>query len=558
MTKLPTLLVLFTLFFYIGHAQNAPVSITFNETLGGSNDDEAFSFCEFDTSEVLVAGYSNSNNGIIPGNFGNYDYIGMSLTHTTTPALKWIYNFGGTKFEKGRQIAPTYNHKAFVMFGTTHSANDEIDRTQLGPNKNLDNWWLIEFDSTGTLLKQKLIVGDSNAANGGRVVLPTSDNGFLLLGWSQSHAGLYTGGYGGTDGWLFKLDSNLNIQWEHNYGGSGVDAPIRMVRIGNYYYFSGITNSNNHDFTGENHKDSTGRNSDDFGVWKVDTMGNVIWAKSIGGSGMEETYDVQKDWDGNVLVGGSAESNDGDVSVSYGNGDGYFFKLGADSGNLMWAKTFGGTKSDAIKRILPMPDHGYVLLCTSSSKNHDALNAGHHAGPDIWVIRTDSNRNKIWSKMYGGSGTDEGIDLLFYPHQGYLILGRTGSSDGDLSGINRPNNSKDFNYWLFFLTDPTLQNDTSMSLKAPAPFIKLSEQSVQIFPSITSGIVNIQSKAAIESEYSMKITDVVGKVIWNKTVSSSNAAINQKIDLSNHSKGIYFVQIEFSDGNKTEQKIVLQ
>src|SRR5580698_4937960 len=100
MTKLPTLLVLFTLFFYIGHAQNAPVSITFNETLGGSGDDEAFSFCEFDTSEVLVAGYSNSNNGTIPGNFGNYDYIGMSLTHTTTPSLKWVYNFGGAKFEK--------------------------------------------------------------------------------------------------------------------------------------------------------------------------------------------------------------------------------------------------------------------------------------------------------------------------------------------------------------------------------------------------------------------------------------------------------------------------
>src|SRR5580698_3378490 len=139
MKKQTVLLIIFCLFFYKGVAQkSAPVSITFNESLGGSADDEAFSFCEFDTTEVLIAGYSNSDNGIMPDNFGNYDYIGMKLTHSIVPQVKWVYNFGGSKFEKGRQISPTFNHKAYVMFGTTHSADSEIDKSQLPPTKNLD------------------------------------------------------------------------------------------------------------------------------------------------------------------------------------------------------------------------------------------------------------------------------------------------------------------------------------------------------------------------------------------------------------------------------------
>jgi hypothetical protein len=559
MKKLFTLTAVICLFVYTGRAQSskpAPVSITFNETLGGSGDDEVFSFCEFDTSEVLVAGYSNSNNGIIPGNFGNYDYLAMKFTHSSTPQLQWIRNFGGSKFEKGRQIAPTYDHKAYVEFGTTHSANDEIDKSQLGTSKNMDNWWLIKFDSTGTILKQKVILGDSNAANGGRVVLPTSDNGFLLLGWSQSHSGIYAGSYGALDGWLIKLDSNMNIEWTHNYGGSGTDGPIRITRAGDFYYFTGLTTSNNHDFQGEAHKDSTGKNSQDIGVWKTDTLGNVIWAKSIGGSNFEEPYDIQADWDGNVIAGGFAQSKDGDISVAYGNQDVFFFKLSADSGKLMWAKSFGGTKADAVKRILPMPDHGYVLLCTAASLNHDAKNAGNHGSKDVWLIRTDSNRNIIWSKMFGGSGLDEGIDMLFYPKQGYLIAARTASSDGDLQGINRPVNSKDFNYWIFFVTDSTLL-DTSGTTTLKAPVSSLSQDnSVRIFPSVTSGTLTIQSANSTANGFSVKIMNTAGQTIWNQ--SFSNSFVNRQIDLSDKAKGLYFVEVQFANGTISTQKIILQ
>jgi hypothetical protein len=441
-----------------------PYKISWSQCFGGSAQDIGFSMCEFDTSEVLIASYTYSNDGTISTPvYGNADWWAMKLTHSATPKLEWSYTYGGSEYDKCRQITSSYNHKSYALFGTTHSRNGDIDSAQLNGQKIRDNWWLVKINDSGRILKQKLITGGGNEnngylnLNGGRALLPTADNGYILCGWSTADSGDFTGKYPGihTDSWLFKVDSDLNIEWKQHYGGSGIDAAIRIIRAGNYYYFTGETTSNDYDFADQNHLDSNGVTTADFGVWKTDTMGNLIWAKSPGGSGVEFPFDIHEDWDGNIVCAGYTSSNDGDVTGNHGGSkDGWLFKLRASDGSLMWQKCFGGGAEDAIKRILPMPDHGFTLLCTSASKNGDGSGAGNNGSKDVWLLRVDSNLNIMYSKMFGGSDSEEALDLMEFPGQGYLILASTSSIDGDLQGVKNPTTGEDD--WLFFVTDSSL------------------------------------------------------------------------------------------------------
>jgi hypothetical protein len=547
----------------------SPYQITWSQCFGGSAQDIGFSFCEFDTSEVLVASYTYSDDGSITTPVhGSADWWAEKFTHTTTPQLVWSYTYGGSMYDKLRQMTPSYNHKSYALFGTAHSKDGDIDKSQIPKGNDKDNWWLVKINNAGTILQQKLIVGAGNGDCGGRALLPTSDNGYILLGWSNAQAGDFNGNYSNfgafsLDGWLFKLDSNLNIQWRNHYGGTGADAPIRIIRAGNYYYFTGLTTSNDFDMAGQNHPsliDTSLIASADFGVWKTDTMGNVIWAKSPGGSGEEFPFDIHADWDGNIVCAGFTESTDGDVTGYHGGvKDGWLFKLNANDGSLMWEKTYGGSVSDAIKRILPMPDHGYTLLCTSSSKNGDAYGAGNHGSKDVWLLRVDSNRNLMYSKMFGGSDSEEALDLMEFPGQGYLILASTSSKDGDLQGIKNPTSGED--NWMFFVSDSSLFNSNS-SQKFQPNVMQMAEAfnptSVIVYPSVTSGPVTLQSEAPVNKGYTIRVVDISGKEVWSKVITTINAPVNQNIDLSKNPKGTYFVQIQFTDGKKQTQKVVVQ
>ena len=538
----------------------APYKVTWSQCFGGSDTDIGFSICEFDTSELLVASYTSSKDETITTPvFGNYDWWSMKFTHSTTPQLVWSYTYGGSNYDKNRQTVPSYNHKSYVLFRTTHSKDGDVDHSQL-PQGTKDNWWLVKINDAGTILKQKLIVGAASAESGGRALLPTSDNGYICLGWSNAQDNDFIGGYGFMDGWLFKVDSNLNIQWRNHYGGSGTDAPIRLIRSGNYYYFTGETSSNNDDFKGQNHLDSTGHVTPDFGVWKTDTMGNLIWAKCPGGSGKEFPFDIHADWDGNIVCAGYTTSTDGDVTGYHGGSkDGWLFKLNASDGSLMWEKCFGGTSSDAIKRVLPMPDHGYLMLLTSASGDGDAVDAGKHQADDVWLLRIDSNLNKMYGKMFGGSGSDQALDMQEFPGQGYIILATSTSCDGDLQGVKSLTSGEDD--WLFFVTDSSLFS-SGTAMKASADIVKtpkaIDPTSIVVYPSITSGPISIQSVEPVSKTYTIRVVNTAGELVWSKIMADIKSPVNQNIDLSQNPKGTYFVQILYGDSNKETHKVTLE
>ena len=102
---------------------------------------------------------------------------------------------------------------------------------------------------------------------------------FFIIGLTTSSDGDVTGALGGVDVWIAKIDSGGNKLWDRCYGGSNWDWPNGAVRTSDGgIAFAGFSNSNDGIFV------SGTQGGEDIWAAKIDSVGNLQWGKSIGGS----------------------------------------------------------------------------------------------------------------------------------------------------------------------------------------------------------------------------------------------------------------------------------
>jgi hypothetical protein len=174
------------------------------------------------------------------------------------------------------------------------------------------------------------------------------------------------GGGWAYDMWILKLDSQGNIQWQKTYGGWSYDDVGRVQQTSDGGYILG-------GFT-----QSFGFGPQDMLIIKLDSQGNIQWAKTYGVMGGEIGFHIRQTQDGGYIVSGSTSS--------FGSGGVDLLVLKLDpNGNIQWAKTYVGAGHEypwgAV--IDQLPDGGYVLVGSTSS-----FGAG---GYDILALKLDSN-----------------------------------------------------------------------------------------------------------------------------------------------------------------------
>lgn len=158
---------------------------------------------------------------------------------------------------------------------------------------------------------------------------------------------------------------------------------------------------------------------------------DIIWQQCFGGSNMDIPYDIIAFEDGYIVAGGTG-SSDGDISFSYGMGDGWLVRT--DSiGNLLWEKTFGGSDSEEFRRILPSTDGHYYLLGTSWSEDGDVSYDPYPDSPDYWIVKIDAEGNIIWDKILGGTKGDRLWTGAATADGGVVAIGDVSSDDGHVS-----------------------------------------------------------------------------------------------------------------------------
>lgn len=320
------------------------------------------------------------------------------------------------------------------MAGYTFSGDSDV----VGYH-GLGDCWIIKFDAANNVQWKKTYGGTYN--EDATSIVATQDGGYVVAGYTNSSDGDIVGtGYhpSGTtsatvDYFVFKIDSVGNIVWKKCFGGTDDELASSIIQTKDKgFLIAGFSLSMDGDVT--DHRFMFPYLEADYWVVKLDSLGNKMWAKSYGGYAADAAKALAETANGDIYIAGTSNSASVDVTNNNGKGDYWLVKINA-SGNIIWQKNFGGTNSDDLTCVLATTDGGCVVSGTTWSTNGDVT--GNHGSTDIWVLKLDSSGNVIWKKCYGGSGGEEGMSIQYnFNKSGYIIIGSTTSSDGDVNGLN--------------------------------------------------------------------------------------------------------------------------
>lgn len=400
----------------------------------------------------------------------------------------WQNSYGGTLFEEANAGCLTTDN-GYVIGGGTFSNNGDVTG-----NHGDRDFWVIKLDSLGILQWQKCLGGSKNdrlysinsTSDGGVIasghtlsingnvsghhnsgwtsdgwvvkldslgvlqwqkclgggdseviyyVEETLDGGYITGGWTYSNDGDVTLNKGICDSWVVKLDSVGNIQWQKTYGGSNYDHLFTIIQLADSSYIFTGTSNSSDGDVSNNH------GGDDVWVVKLDTDGTMEWENSYGGSGGDHSSCIAQSTNGGYTISALSFSDDGDVSGGHGDFDAWIFEIDS-SGNLIWQKCYGGSESDQAKWLSKTADGGNIITGVTGSYDGDV--SGNHGGYDCWVIKTDNNGILEWQQCYGGSGYEHGRSIFQNAAGNHVIASWSSSNDGDVSG-----NHGDVDYWVF-------------------------------------------------------------------------------------------------------------
>jgi hypothetical protein len=332
------------------------------------------------------------------------------------PKIEWQQIYGGSHTEIAKTFTKTRDG-GYIVAGFTWSKDGDITH-QNGYNDFL----ILKLRFDGSLEWQKTYGGSRfDEANS---IQQTTDGGYIVAGFTDSHDGDVTEEKGYNDIWLLKLSRDGILEWQKSYGGSLWEVPnsIKETSDGGYIV-TGTTSSSDGDITEQ-------KGHGDAWVLKLSINGNIEWQKTYGGKESDLIACIQKTKDGGYIVVGYTVSNDGDVIMNKGHDDLWVLKLRID-GSIKWQKTFGGGNSDRGTFIQVTSDGGYIVAGWTYSIDGDVTE--YKGSADIWVLKIGIDGSLEWQKSYGGSGEDIAYSIKESSYGGYILVGTTESNDGDVT-----------------------------------------------------------------------------------------------------------------------------
>jgi hypothetical protein len=219
-----------------------------------------------------------------------------------------------------------------------------------------------------------------------------------------------------------------DIQWQRNFGG---DETENFTGLGEspdgFFYFAGTSTS-----PASGDRTQARRGQYDFWVVKTDANGTIIWNKAVGGGGATQMNSMTCTNDGGIILAGNT---DGGINFEKtepnrgpnGTVDIWVIKLDA-KGNKVWDKTLGGTGGEAPFAVAETPEGGCIIVGETTSPISGDKTVSNFGGyQDCWVVKLDNNGQKLWDKVYGGTGVEAFYSVINTLDGGFLIGGTSNS-----------------------------------------------------------------------------------------------------------------------------------
>lgn len=140
---------------------------------------------------------------------------------------------------------------------------------------------------------------------------------------------------------------------------------------------------------------------------------------------------------GNVVVLGETDGVGGMIECNFHPGSpswyrDYWITELDENGEIIWQQCYGGIKHEQGFDIFE-ENGGYTLLGFTYSNNGDV--SGNHGwdSNDYWLLHIDSTGNLEWQNCYGGTERESGYKIFKTQENGYVLIGKSNSDDGDVT-----------------------------------------------------------------------------------------------------------------------------
>jgi hypothetical protein len=430
-------------------AQKLPAAIQWQKCLGGSKLEFSSRIVRSVDGGYLLACETLSNDGDVIAHTGSGNVWVVKFSNTGV--IQWqrcfainqsplIANYGVLDLKNtpdGGYIIATTTLSNDSSFTGYHSKSDGL---------------IVKLSGDGTPQWQKCYGGSQ--IDMASAIQSTSDGGYIFLGSTSSTDGDITGNHGSYDVWVVKINGLGIIQWQKCFGGTGVDISERGVNKGGSiietsdkgFVFIANTQSSDGDVTGYH----SGSSMDDAWIVKLDSAGNKLWQKCLGGSSTENGNDIIQLPNGNLVAVASAKSRDGDVIGNHGTGDIWVLTLDGQA-NLLWQRCLGGFADEYPAKIELTPDGNLLIGGAAASTDGDVIRPALGLAPDCWLVKLNTSGSILWQKTFGGSNWDEISDFSITDDEEIIFTAYLQSgNDGDVIGshISTSDNHATGDVWI--------------------------------------------------------------------------------------------------------------
>jgi len=190
--------------------------IEWKNTYGGGSGDRATSIQQTEDGGYIVAGWTSS--------FGAGEGDLWILKLTSSGDIEWQRTYGGSSDEYWSEIQETSDGGYIVAVATESFGAGGADS------------WILKLTSSGDIVWQRTYGGSLD--DNGTSIQETGDGGYIVAGETQSF------GAGHWDGWILKLTSSGDIEWQRTYGGTEWDGTSSIQETGDGgYIVAGATKS---------------------------------------------------------------------------------------------------------------------------------------------------------------------------------------------------------------------------------------------------------------------------------------------------------------------------